>query len=151
MYKSLNSFFFSFFFFLSFSIKSYLCWKSYHSSVHSQNTWAFGCPILFFFLCCISTSHINCSKRLWLPPSSCSATLFDSRYWVYVPSNSGLTTGCLERMYIHTNMFMLPCLVSLIWFVRPGVAFCPRSPFPFKSTKAGVSKKRENIMTTDLS
>lgn len=45
----------------------------------------------------------------------------------------------------------LPRLVSLIWFVSPGVAFCPMSPFPFQTTKVCVSKGREHIITPALS
>lgn len=147
MYKSLN--FFSLFLFFLFNINSYSCWKLYHCSVHWQSTWHefLVAPYYFLFYIAFPPLTLSGSKRLWLPPSyavqlcvtagiicvfistASSAFEFRAHYWLF-------------KMRVHPQqMLTLPCLVSLIWFVSPGAAFCPMSPFPFKTTKVCVLKR----------
>lgn len=159
--KNLKLFLFCFFSPFLFNIKSYLCWKSYHSSVHCQSTWRefLVAPHYFPFLYCLSTSHIKCSKRLWLPPSFCSAALFDSRGIITCVLMSTASPAfefrahCwLFKMHGHSHQYAhatMSCLSYLVCLSR--CCLLPHVTLSSQDYEGMVSKKREHIMTPALS
>lgn len=119
---------------------------------------SFWLPHIIFILYCLSISHIKCSKRLWLPPSFCSAALFDSRGITCVFMSAASSAfkfrahDWLFKMRGHSHPYAqvtMSCLSYLVCLSR--CCLLPLSPLPLQTTKACVSKKREHIMTPALS